>query len=152
MADDRALTFTVELEQLEGFEFRVRFDSPAATELNLDEPPPLGEGKGPNAARLVAAAVGNCLAASLVFCLRNKFKEHPGPVRATAVGRLERNAQGRYRIGGIDVSIALAQGAEPMKHLERCLEQFEDFCIVTESVRRGIPVSVKVVTPEAAKV
>ena len=152
MADDLAPSFTVELEQLAGFEFRARFDSPAGSELKLDEPPPLGEGRGPNAARLVAAAVGNCLAASLVFCLRNKFKEHPGPVHATAVGRLERNEHGRYRIGGIDVSIELAEGAESMRHLGRCLEQFEDFCIVTESIRRGIPVSVKVVRPEAAKV
>jgi organic hydroperoxide reductase OsmC/OhrA len=151
MADDHAPTFTAELEQLAGFEFRVRFDSPAIADIELDEPPPLGEGKGPNAARLVAAAVGNCLAASLVFCLRNKFKEHPGPVRATAVGRLERNEKGRYRIGGIDVSIALPEGAETMKHLDRCLEQFEDFCVVTESIRRGIPVNVKVVRPEVVK-
>ncbi len=30
-------------------------------------------------------------------------------------------------------------------HLERCMAQFEDFCVVTESTRNGIPVSVKVV-------
>jgi hypothetical protein len=28
---------------------------------------------------------------------------------------------------------------------DRCLAQFEDFCIVTESVRHGIPVGVRVV-------
>ncbi len=34
--------FSVELEQQEGFEFRVRFDWPGAAELTLDEPAPLG--------------------------------------------------------------------------------------------------------------
>lgn len=140
------MSFTVELERLDGFEFRARFDAPAGAELLLDEPPPLGEGKGPNAARLVAAAVGNCLAASLVFCLQNKFRGNPGRVRATATGRLERNERGRYRIAGVDVTITLPEGVE-LPHLDRCLAQFEDFCIVTESIRRGIPVNVKVEAP-----
>jgi organic hydroperoxide reductase OsmC/OhrA len=136
--------FSVELEQQEGFEFRVRFDAPRDAELALDEPPPLGAGSGPNAARLVAAAVANCLSASLVFCLRNKFRQNPGPVRAMATGRLERNAAGRYRIAGIDVVISLAEKRGELPHQERCMEQFEDFCVVTESIRRGIPVSVTV--------
>ena len=29
--------------------------------------------------------------------------------------------------------------------MERCLGQFEDFCVVTQSVRQGIPVTVEVV-------
>jgi hypothetical protein len=29
-------------------------------------------------------------------------------------------------------------------HLDRCAQQFEDSCVVTESVRRGIPVRVRV--------
>jgi uncharacterized OsmC-like protein len=137
-------SFSVELEQREGFEFGVRFDWPGVPELVLDEPEPLGKRKGPNAARLVAAAVANCLAASLVFCLRNKFRQNPGPVRARATGRLERNEKGRYRIAGIDVELTIAEKRGELAHEERCLEQFEDFCIVTESIRRGIPVTVSV--------
>jgi organic hydroperoxide reductase OsmC/OhrA len=139
-----AHTFSVELEQREGFEFAVRFDWPGVPELVLDEPEPLGQGKGPNAARLVGAAVANCLAASLVFCLKNKFRQNPGPVHARATGRLERNEKGRYRIAGIDVVLTIAEMHGELAHEERCLEQFEDFCIVTESIRRGIPVTVSV--------
>jgi uncharacterized OsmC-like protein len=137
-------SFSVELEQREGFEFVVRFDWPGVPELVLDEPEPLGQRKGPNAARLVGAAVANCLAASLVFCLKNKFRQNPGAVRARATGRLERNEKGRYRIAGIDVLLSLAEKFGDMPHQERCLEQFEEFCIVTESIRRGIPVTVSV--------
>jgi uncharacterized OsmC-like protein len=139
------LTFGVEVEQREGFEFRVRFDWPQVPELVLDEPEPLGKARGPNAARLVGAAVANCLAASLVFCLKTKFRQNPGPVRAMASGRLERNERGRYRIAAIDVVLSLSESLGEMSHQERCLEQFEDFCVVTESVRRGIPVVVTVV-------
>lgn len=144
---NETVRFNVELEQKEGFEFVVRFDWPVA-ELKLDEPEPLGKRGGPNAARLVAAAVANCLSASLVFCLRSKFRQNPGPVRAMATGRLERNARGRYRIGGIDVVLSISERRGELPHQERCLDQFEDFCVVTESIRAGIPVSVSVVDAE----
>lgn len=141
--------FSVEIEQREGFEFVVRFDWPVA-ELLLDEPEPLGKRAGPNAARLVAAAVANCLSASLVFCLRTKFRQNPGPVRAMATGRLERNEHGRYRIAGIDVVLSISERRGELPHQERCLEQFEDFCIVTQSIRAGIPVAVSVVDAEGS--
>ena len=137
--------FTLELVQEKDFEFRVKFDWPDVPDLLVDEPEPLGGNRGPNAARLIAAGVANCLCASLVFCLRNKFRQNPGPVRASVTGRIERNARGRFRIGNIDVTLTLADTAEGVKHFDRCLEQFEDFCIVTESIRTGIPVKVKVV-------
>jgi len=141
-------TFTIELEQIEGYEFRVRFDWPGNAELLLDEPAPLGHARGPNAARLIAAAVGNCLSASLVFCLGTKFKQQPGPVRASVTGRIERNERGRLRIGALEVTLRLSDTAASVGHFDRCLEQFEDFCIATESIRRGIPVAVQVLDAE----
>jgi len=137
--------FTIHLEQEEGFDFRVKFDWPDNPDLLLDEPEPLGHRHGPNAARLVAAAVGNCLSASLLFCLKTKFKQNPGPLRARVTGQLARNERGRIRIGGLAVRIELAESAEALQHLARCMEQFEDFCVVTESIRHGVPVDVEVV-------
>ncbi len=136
-------SFKVRLTQEENYQFRVTFDSPTMDSILVDEPAPLGKNEGPNAARLVAAAVANCLSASLLFAVR-KFKQEPGMLAAEAVTRIARNEQGRIRIAGIDVAIQLGGLAGNIEHLERSLAQFEDFCLVTQSIRQGIPVHVEV--------
>lgn len=148
---DESLSFTLDLEQLQDFEFRVKFDWPDVAELKLDEPAPLGRSAGPNAARLIGAAVANCLTSSLLFCMR-KFKQTPGTLRAEVRGELARNERGRLRIGRFDVTIRLADAAASIAHFDRCLAQFEDFCVVTESVRHGIPVGVRVVDASGAEI
>ena len=137
------VSFKVRLTQEENYQFRVTFDSPTMDSILVDEPAPLGKNEGPNAARLVAAAVANCLSASLLFAVR-KFKQEPGGLVAEAVTRITRNDQGRFRIAGIDVAIQLGGLAGNIEHIERSLAQFEDFCIVTQSIRQGIPVHVEV--------
>ena len=138
------LNFSLQLEQEQDYQFRVKFDWPDVPGLLVDEPAPLGASRGPNAARLVAAAIANCLSASLLFCMRDKFKQHPGPLRAEVSGQLARSARGRLRIDSFDVAIRLSDPAANIGHLERCTQQFEDFCVVTESIRHGIPVRVRV--------
>lgn len=143
-------SFTVSLEQKRDYEFLVKFDATEITDLLLDTAPPLGRGNGPNAEQLVGAAVANCLSASLLFCLR-KFKQGTGAMRAQATGQLLRNPAGRLRIGRIDVDIHLDQKADAIRHIERCLAQFEDFCVVTESVRQGIAIGVRVIDAAGAQ-
>jgi uncharacterized OsmC-like protein len=135
--------FSFELEQLEGYRFRVTFDLEGADDLITDEPTPLGEGAGPNPSRMLAAAVANCLSASLLFCLQ-KSRVEGAHVRATVTTSMERNERRRLRIGGFDVRIEVS-GVTDEARLERCLGLFEDFCVVTESVRNGVPVNVEVV-------
>jgi len=132
--------FSVELRLLDGYKFEIDFGE--AGQLFSDETPPLGEGTGPNPSRLLAAAVANCLAASLLFAVR-KFKEDPGQVKAVVHGELERQ-DGRWRIGKLQVELQLGHNAVEIPHLERALSQFENFCVVTQSVRQGIAVSVTV--------
>ena len=95
---------------------------------------------------MLAAAIGNCLAASFAFCLR-KARVEPVDLTAAVVARVARNEQGRFRISGIKVELAPEVLESDRPRLERCERLFEDFCIVTESVRRGIPVDVKIVQP-----
>ncbi len=133
----------VTLDQEDGYAFRIGFDDAALAPLLADEAAPLGSGRGPNPARLLLAAIANCLSASLLFALR-KYRNAPGPLHAEIVATPMRNAEGRWRIPKASVEIRLAEGGEAHAQLERILAQFEQFCLVTQSVREGIDVEVTV--------
>jgi len=136
-------SFTIDLVQQADYRFEAHFDNPAVPVLTTDEAPPLGSDAGPNPARLLTVAIANCLSASLLFALR-KFKNEPGPLRARATASLVRNEQNRLRVGRIRVDVQLGVAAAELKMLDRALAQFEDFCIVTQSVRAAFPVDVRV--------
>jgi uncharacterized OsmC-like protein len=137
-----ASRFSVRVEQIEGFEFRVKFDKEQFAPLLLDEPPPLGHDAAPNAARVLAAAIGNCLAASLVFCLKKAGIAASG-VSADVDVEVVRNESRRLRVGKVNVTLHTNLPATDPS-LMSCLGTFEDFCIVTQSVRQGIDVAVHV--------
>lgn len=139
--------FTIELEQLEGYEFKVRFDLDGIEPLLVDETPPVGEGRGPSPSRMLTAAAANCLSASLLYCV-TKNQPPGGSLHATATCNLGRNEKGRLRIVGIDVQLKLAAQLEQAARTKRCLDLFEDFCVVSASLRDGFPVSVAVLNAQ----
>ncbi len=132
----------ITLSREQDYRFRVRFPG-GAPELVTDEPPPLGGGAGPNPSALLGAAIANCLASSLLFCL-TKQRIDVAAFDGTVTVRTTRNDEGRLRIAGVDVALAPEVSAADRERMGRCLELFESFCIVTESVRNGIPVTVGV--------
>lgn len=134
----------IELVQDGDYAFRVSFGDTGLAPLLTDEPAPLGQSRGPNPARLLLAAVANCLAASLLFALR-KQRNAPGPIRARIDAVPVRNESGRWRIPSAKVTLHLPGHDADYRHLDRVLAQFEDFCVVTQSVREGIHVEVDVV-------
>jgi organic hydroperoxide reductase OsmC/OhrA len=136
-------TFRVSLESVGGYRFEADTGVPGAAPLTLDEPPPLGEGAGPNPARLLAVAVADCLASSLLFCLRKAHVDVAG-LSAEAEGRMARNERGRLRVTGIDVTLSPRIAACDGERIQRCLELFEDYCPVTGAVRGGLDVNVTV--------
>jgi uncharacterized OsmC-like protein len=140
--NDVASRFSLRVEQIDGFEFRVKFDQEQFAPLLLDEPPPLGHDTAPNAARVLAAAIGNCLSASLVFCLKKAHVAASG-VTANVNVEIVRNESRRLRVGKVDVTLHTNLAPDDPV-LAKCLGTFEDFCMVTQSVRRGIDVAVRV--------
>jgi uncharacterized OsmC-like protein len=64
-------------------------------------------------------------------------------LRAEVFSKMERNDRGRLRITHIKVTLH-PELSEPSK-LKLCQDVFEDFCIVSQSVKAGIPMDVEVI-------
>ena len=124
--------FKIHLEQLDDYQITVRFDWKKVADILMDEPPPLGEASGPNASRMLAAAAGNCLNAAL----------HSLKTEATCI--LIRNDKKRLRIGGMEVNLIISDELVSSPRFNRCKDLFEDFCVVSASIRQGIPIRVQV--------
>lgn len=142
--------FTIELEQTEGYEFKVRFGLDDADDLIMDEPSPLGLGKGPNPSRVLTAAAAHCLGASLLYCV-SKNTPPSGAIKTSATCRLSRNESGRLRIGAISVRLTVDGELEKAVRMKRCLDLFEDFCVVTASLREGFPINVEISNSEGGR-
>ena len=113
-------------------------------DFTMDEPEPVGSNTGPNASKVLAAAMGNCLTASLMFCL-NKARAEVGGIETNVVGKMRRNEKGRWRIAEINVEINPEIDMDEFSsQYDRCYKLFEDFCIVSKSIEEGIPINVEV--------
>ncbi|MDD3450321.1 MAG: OsmC family protein [Gammaproteobacteria bacterium] len=141
--------FTIRMEHLQDYEFKVKFDWEKAAEVLMDEPPPLGGKAGPNAARMLAAAAANCLSASLLYCV-SKEDVPTGSVQTEATVSLVRNEQKRLRIGEMAVRLQVNGELTESVRMKRCMDLFEDFCVVSASIRAGIPIAVEVVDAAGA--
>jgi uncharacterized OsmC-like protein len=137
MTDERIHHVTLKL--VEKCRFVAEFADVPGASVVFDEPPPLGDNRAPNAAEVLGAAVGNCLAASLTFCLR-RSRIDVQDMAADVTTHVGRNERGRMWIRSIDVKLEpiIAAGM----NIDRCEALFEDFCLVTASVQQGIPVHV----------
>lgn len=132
---------TLTLDRKSGYEFLVRVDESSIPPFIAEEGPPLGEARGPAPDALLGAAIGSCLASSLLFCL-GKSHISVDDLDARVEVEKARNEAGRLRIGGVKVALHVRVPAEQRERFERCRTLFEQFCTVTESVRQGIPVEV----------
>lgn len=133
----------VRLEQAEDYSFRLSFPGTPLADWTTDLASPTGGDRGPDPDHLLMAALGNCLAASLLFALR-KHHNTPGALVAEVSARPMRNAEGLLRLPQIGVELTLPGQSPDYRNLERVLDQFEKFCTVTQSVRQGIDVQLTV--------
>jgi organic hydroperoxide reductase OsmC/OhrA len=55
-----------------------------------------------------------------------------------------RNVENRMRVLSLKAQLHVGVLASTLEHVAHVLDQFEEFCTVTQSVRQGIPVTVEV--------
>jgi uncharacterized OsmC-like protein len=128
---------------IQGFKFRVKFDVDGMPDLVVDEMKPIGENSGPNPTRLLSAAIGHCLSSSLLFCLQ-KARIDVSYLETAVKANIERNSEGRLRITRLDAQIHLNVKEEDKNRVSRCLDIFEDYCTVTQSVINGLQVNLTI--------
>ena len=131
------------LRLIEGYKFNVEFDDHTPG-LLVDEVKPHGEGAGPNPPRILAAAIGHCLSSSLIYCLK-KVRVRVKDLETTVKMNFFRNEEGMLRVASIDVQLRLVVNEEDNSRVPRCLKIFENYCTVTQSVIKGIPVNINVI-------
>jgi organic hydroperoxide reductase OsmC/OhrA len=138
-AQKSAGEFDIEIDQAQDCEFRIRFDRLHYPELLLDAPAPVGRDLAPS--RLLAAAMGHCLASGLLYSAR-KARLSLGPIYAKVHTQIAPNEHGFRRVLQVEVETDPNVSEAEKEQAARCMESFEGFCIVTQSVREGIDVSV----------
>ena len=131
------------MKREKGYKFSITFDELEGAKVYTDEPAPVGSSEAPSAAMMLSSAIGHCLSSSLLFCMeksRGKLNDLETEVETS----LARNEKGRWRIAEIKVNLKTTSDMVDKEKLERCKGIFEDFCIVTASVREGIKIDVGV--------
>ncbi len=129
------------MKREDGYKFSITFDELPGGKIYSDEAAPVGKSEGPTAAMMLSSAVGHCLSSSLLFCLE-KSRVKPKDLETDVETTLARNEKGRWRVSGIKVNMKIDVDDVDKEKLERCKGMFEDFCIVSASVREGINISV----------
>ncbi len=121
-------------------------------EMPIDETLEKGEiWHGPDAASLLGSAIGSCLCASFVFCLQKRNLSIDN-LKAEVDMSFKKNEKGYIRVEKISVNITpKTEDPEVKKRINQCLRKskdgkpfFEQSCIITPSVEKGIAVSVSV--------
>jgi len=98
---------------------------------------------GPSPAKLLALSVLGCLAASFSFCLKKKGFSIAG-LSGQAEVSLARNEKNFWRVKKIDVKISpKIDTPELQKRADQCTKFFEQYCIISESLRNGIEVNLE---------
>jgi uncharacterized OsmC-like protein len=145
MIGSQILEYELSMVKLDDYKFIVDFNKDSIPDLFMDESEdiPGGEGKGPTSSMLLAASIGNCLSASLNFCLTKKRYTVNGLKTKVIISR-ERNKEGFWRISEANVIITPdIESAEDIS-VQRCEEIFRKYCVVSSSLEEGIKINVNI--------
>ncbi len=134
----------MEIERLEGYDFKVSIRD-GMEAFMMSEPAPLGTGEHPNGGHALGAALGHCMCSALIFCLE-KARVEVNSLKAELWTKMERNEDGHMRL--TRVRVKLYPTVNDVAKAKRCIDIYEDYCIVTQSIRQGIDVEAEVIPSE----
>ena len=135
----------VELKHRTDCQFDARFRTKEG-DLLLPTPFPVGVGYGPEAVTMLNMSTTYCMTASLNYYLA-KARVEPTTLRARGHVDMRLTDEKFRRIKALEIDIRIEVTEKERKRLERALERFTDFCIISESIRGSFPINVRVHHP-----
>jgi uncharacterized OsmC-like protein len=99
---------------------------------------------GTSPTKLLALSVLGCLAASFIFCIQKKGLSLLN-LEGKATVYIARNKENFWRVKKIE-TLLIPKTNDPIiqKRINQCKKFFEQYCIISESIRRGINIDVKI--------
>ncbi len=145
MTDSHRIEYDLSMVKFDDYKFIVDFNKDSIPDLFMDESEdiPGEEGKGPSASMLLAASIGNCLSASLYFCLTKK-KNTVNELKTKVIIFRERNKEGFWKISEANVIITPDIENAEDGSVQRCIEIFRKYCVVSSSIEKGIKINVTI--------
>jgi uncharacterized OsmC-like protein len=122
--------------------FKCDFGQVKMKDLFIDEQHKKSQEKiGPNPSKLLALSLLGCMSASFAFCLQ-KRDFSLSDFKGKALIKSKRNAKGFWRIKEIKLELYPKIDTPKMRErADQCQKFFEQFCIISESIRDGIEIT-----------
>lgn len=112
--------------------------------LNVDEPISFhGTDFGPSAVEYLLIGIGGCLGTTFIYCLQKNNIELEA-FEVVVDGKLSHTGpKMRLRLVNVDVDLNFTpKEASSDVEINRCMKEFTEYCIVTNSIANGLPINI----------
>jgi uncharacterized OsmC-like protein len=114
------------------------------SEIDIDEPYAFhGTDLGPSSVEFILIGIGGCLGTTFIYCLQ-KRQIQLEDLEIIVDGRLSHIGPKRHlRLREVNVNIMFkSKEKSSLKTIEDCKREFQEHCIVTNSLREGFPINI----------
>ena len=113
-------------------------------DFDIDEPASFhGTDLGPSAVEYLLIGIGGCLGTTFIYCLQKNNIELE-TFEVVVDGKVSHTGpKMRLRLENVDVDLKFTpKEASSDVEINRCMEEFTKYCIVTNSIANGLPIKV----------
>ena len=113
-------------------------------DINVDEPASFhGTDLGPSAVEYLLIGIGGCLGTTFIFCLQKNNIELE-TFEVVVDGNVSHTGpKNRLRLENVDVDLKFTpKEASSDFEINRCVKEFTQYCLVTNSIANGLPINV----------
>lgn len=121
------------------------------SKIDIDEPESFhGTDLGPSSVEYFLIGIAGCLVTTFAYCFQRR-QIGLNDLKITADGKISHiGTKRRLRLVTVDIEIhfALKDNNSPKEKVNRCIKEFKEFCVVTQSIQNGFPINVNCINSQ----